>query len=74
MMAAIGLKAPAKQAGAPKGATKGGGRTQREQAAIEGRPMATGMDGLPRFNKEGGRGGANRGQPDPMQTSMGYIT
>lgn len=74
MMAAIGLKAPAKQAGAPKGATKVGGRKQREQAAIEGRPMATGMDGLPRFNKEGGRGGANRGQPDPMQTSMGYIT
>lgn len=74
LMAAVGLKAPAKQAGAPKGATKVGGRKQREQAAIEGKPMPTGMDGLPRFNKEGGRGGANRGQPDPMQTSMGYIT
>lgn len=73
MMSAIGLKAPAKQAnGGPKGATKVGGRKQRAQAAIEGVPMPTGMDGLPRFNADGGRG-ANRGQPDPMQTSMGYI-
>lgn len=73
MMTAIGLKAPTKQAnGGPKGATKVGGRKQRAQAAIEGVPMPTGMDGLPRFNADGGRG-ANRGQPDPMQTSMGYI-
>ncbi|MBY4898082.1 23S rRNA pseudouridine(2605) synthase RluB [Cupriavidus sp. AU9028] len=75
MMAAIGLKAPAKQAAGAKGATRVGGRKQREQAAIEGVPMHTGMDGLPRFNKEGGaRGNGSRGQPDPMQTSMGYIT
>lgn len=73
LMATIGLKAPSKQASAGKGATKVGGRKQRVQAAIEGVPMPTGMDGLPRFNADNDRGAA-RGQPDPMRTSMGYIT
>lgn len=77
LMANIGLKAPAKaeQSGG-KGATKVGGRKQRTEAAIAGMPMHTGMDGLPRFEKAGGNRGGNsagRGQPDPMQTSMGYI-
>lgn len=75
LMGTIGLKAPAKNgAGKGGGATKVGGRKARAQAAIDGMPMHTGMDGLPRFNKEAPRGGgAARGQPDPMQTSMGYI-
>ena len=78
LMANIGLKAPAKaEQGGGKGAvTKVGGRKARTEAAIAGMPMHTGMDGLPRFEKAGGnRGGGNagRGQPDPMQTSMGYI-
>lgn len=78
LMNAIGLKSPAKseQSGG-KGATKVGGRKQRTEAAIAGMPMHTGMDGLPRFEKNGGNRGAGgsggRGQPDPMQTSMGYI-
>ncbi len=71
MMTAIGLKAPAKgEQGGGKGITKLGGRKQRTEAAIAGMPMHTGMDGLPRVDK----GGAGRGQPDPMRTSMGYIT
>ncbi|SDC06134.1 ribosomal large subunit pseudouridine synthase B [Cupriavidus sp. YR651] len=76
LMASIGLKAPGKgEQAALKGATKVGGRKQRTEAAIAGMPMHTGMDGLPRFEKGGARGGsgAGRGQPDPMQTSMGYI-
>lgn len=78
LMANIGLKAPAKgeQGGSKGGVTKVGGRKARTEAAIAGMPMHTGMDGLPRFEKAGGnRGGGNagRGQPDPMQTSMGYI-
>jgi len=76
LMANIGLKAPAKDSqGGVKGVTKVGGRKQRTEAAIAGMPMHTGMDGLPRFEKSGGRGNSNagRGQPDPMQTSMGYI-
>lgn len=78
LMATIGLKAPAKgDQGGSKGATKVGGRKARTEAAIAGMPMHTGMDGLPRFEKAGGnRGGGNAGrggQPDPMQTSMGYI-
>jgi 23S rRNA pseudouridine2605 synthase len=77
LMANIGLKAPSKDSqGGGKGATKVGGRKQRTEAAIAGMPMHTGMDGLPRYEKSGGRGnggGAGRGQPDPMQTSMGYI-
>lgn len=78
LMANIGLKAPAKaeQGGGKGGVTKLGGRKARTEAAIAGMPMHTGMDGLPRFEKAGGnRGGGNagRGQPDPMQTSMGYI-
>lgn len=77
LMANIGLKAPAKgEQGGGKGMTKVGGRKARTEAAIAGMPMVTGMDGLPRFEKAGGnRGGGNagRGQPDPMQTSMGYI-
>lgn len=74
LMAAIGLKAPAKGE-QPKGGTRVGGRKQRTEAAIAGMPMPTGMDGLPRFEKGGARGnsGPGRGQPDPMQTSMGYI-
>ncbi len=77
LMSEVGLKAPAKgeQTGG-KGVTKVGGRKQRTEAAIAGMPMHTGMDGLPRFEKNSGnRGGgtAGRGQPDPMQTSMGYI-
>ncbi|ABF08913.1 23S rRNA pseudouridine(2605) synthase RluB [Cupriavidus metallidurans] len=78
LMANIGLKAPSKEAqSGGKGVTKVGGRKQREEAALAGMPMHTGMDGLPRYEKSGGRGGnaggAGRGQPDPMQTSMGYI-
>lgn len=76
LMANIGLKAPAKGEQGGKGATKVGGRKARTEAAIAGMPMHTGMDGLPRYEKGGARGnggGAGRGQPDPMQTSMGYI-
>ena len=78
LMATIGLKAPAKgDQGGSKGATKVGGRKARTEAAIAGMPMHTGMDGLPRFEKAGGnRGGGSAGrggQPEPMQTSMGYI-
>lgn len=79
LMANIGLKAPAKseQTGGKGGATKVGGRKARTEAAIAGMPMHTGMDGLPRFEKAGGNrgagGGGRGGQPDPMQTSMGYI-
>lgn len=71
MMDAIGLKVPGRgeQQGG-KGMTKVGGRKQRTEAAIAGMPMHTGMDGLPRVDK----GGAGRGQPDPMRTSMGYIS
>ena len=76
LMAGIGLKTPAMSEQGGKGATKVGGRKQRTEAAIAGMPMHTGMDGLPRFEKSSGnRGGGagGRGQPDPMQTSMGYI-
>ncbi|CAM3826178.1 23S rRNA pseudouridine(2605) synthase RluB [Cupriavidus plantarum] len=75
LMAGIGLKAPGKGEQQPKGGSKVGGRKARTEAAIAGMPMPTGMDGLPRFEKGGqrGGGGAGRGQPDPMQTSMGYI-
>ncbi len=75
LMASIGLKAPSKGDSGPKGGSKVGGRKQRTEAAIAGMPMVTGMDGLPRINRGSGpRGsGAGRGQPDPMQTSMGYI-
>ncbi|WP_059413379.1 23S rRNA pseudouridine(2605) synthase RluB [Cupriavidus basilensis] len=76
LMASIGLKAPAKGDGQPKGgSSKVTGRKARTEAAIAGMPMPTGMDGLPRVNRSNGpRGsGAGRGQPDPMQTSMGYI-
>ncbi|RZT41891.1 ribosomal large subunit pseudouridine synthase B [Cupriavidus agavae] len=77
LMANVGLKAPSKDDGGGKGATKVGGRKQRTEAAIAGMPMHTGMDGLPRFEKSSGnRGGGSAGrggQPDPMQTSMGYI-
>lgn len=75
LMTGIGLKAPAKGEQQSKGGTKVGGRKQRTEAAIAGMPMPTGMDGLPRFDKGGARAGsgAGRGQPDPMQTSMGYI-
>jgi len=74
IMAAIGLKAPAKEQG-KGGVTKVGGRKARTEAAIAGMPLHTGMDGLPRFEKPAGKGngGQGRGQPDPMQTSMGYI-
>lgn len=73
LMAGIGLKVPGKgeRTGGGKGVTKVGGRKQRTEAAIAGMPMPTGMDGLPRIDKGGGAG---RGQPDPMQTSMGYIS
>ncbi|WP_354684825.1 23S rRNA pseudouridine(2605) synthase RluB [Cupriavidus necator] len=74
LMAGVGLKVPGKGEQAPKGATKIGGRKQRTEAAIAGMPMATGMDGLPRFDQGGARGGARGGQPDPMKTSMGYIS
>lgn len=78
LMSAVGLKAPSKgEQGGGKGMTKVGGRKQRTEAAIAGMPMHTGMDGLPRFEKSSGnRGGGSAGrggQPDPMQTSMGYI-
>ncbi|WP_416049037.1 23S rRNA pseudouridine(2605) synthase RluB [Cupriavidus basilensis] len=75
LMASIGLKAPSKGDSGPRGGSKVGGRQQRTEAAIAGMPMPTGMDGLPRVNRGNGpRGsGAGRGQPDPMQTSMGYI-
>ena len=77
LMSGIGLKAPGKaEQGGGKGVTKVGGRKQRTEAAIAGMPMHTGMDGLPRFEKPAGNrgnGNAGRGQPDPMQTSMGYI-
>jgi len=74
IMAAIGLKTPAKEQG-KGGVTKVGGRKARTEAAIAGMPLHTGMDGLPRFEKPAGKGngGPGRGQPDPMQTSMGYI-
>lgn len=76
LMSGIGLKLPGKGEQSSKGVTKVGGRKQREEAALAGMPMPTGMDGLPRFERAaGGRGnGAGRGQPDPMQTSMGYIS
>ncbi|TPQ34921.1 23S rRNA pseudouridine(2605) synthase RluB [Cupriavidus pinatubonensis] len=70
MMTAIGLKVPGTSEQGGKGVTKVGGRKQRTEAAIAGMPMHTGMDGLPRVDK----GGAGRGQPDPMRTSMGYIS
>jgi 23S rRNA pseudouridine2605 synthase len=58
LMANIGLKAPSKEAqSGGKGVTKVGGRKQREEAALAGMPMHTGMDGLPRYEKSGGRGG-----------------
>ena len=78
LMTSVGLKVPGKGEQAPKGATKVGGRKQRTEAAIAGMPMHTGMDGLPRFEQGGPRGGGGGGsrssQPDPMKTSMGYIS
>ncbi|AQV94564.1 23S rRNA pseudouridylate synthase B [Cupriavidus necator] len=75
LMAGVGLKVPGKGEQAPRGATKVGGRKQRTEAAIAGMPMPTGMDGLPRFDQGGARGGGSRSsQPDPMKTSMGYIS
>lgn len=77
LMTSVGLKVPGKGEQAPKGATKVGGRKQRTEAAIAGMPMHTGMDGLPRFEQGGARGGGGGGrssQPDPMKTSMGYIS
>ncbi len=74
LMSGIGLKAPGKAPSGDRGVTKVGGRKQRTEAAIAGMPMPTGMDGLPRFDKGGARGGAGHGQPDPMKTSVGYIS
>ncbi|SPA24994.1 Ribosomal large subunit pseudouridine synthase B [Cupriavidus taiwanensis] len=77
LMTSVGLKVPGKGEQAPKGATKVGGRKQRTEAAIAGMPMHTGMDGLPRFEQSGprgGGGGSRSSQPDPMKTSMGYIS
>ncbi|TDF63734.1 23S rRNA pseudouridine(2605) synthase RluB [Cupriavidus sp. L7L] len=74
LMTAVGLKVPGKGEQSGKGATKVGGRKQRTEAAIAGMPMHTGMDGLPRYEQGGARGGSRGGQPDPMKTSMGYIS
>ncbi|KLT21274.1 pseudouridine synthase [Ralstonia solanacearum] len=84
LMGSLGLKVPSASAGGGQGSRPQGGRRREAQPMLMG-PMSSGFTGEATFQSRGqgvengnralpaARRPSNPRQPDPMQTSMGYI-